>query len=69
MGSKKKIPFSSSVPTYTWRLVSGEHSPGIPAHVVSERGVLGFPKPIDVLGWQAGGNLNEHVTEGEGGQG
>lgn len=36
---------------------------------MSETGVLTLPKPVDVLGWKAGGNLDEHVTEGEGGQG
>lgn len=63
-----EIIFSSSLPTYSGRLVPGEHSPGVPAHVVSERWVLRFSEPVDVLGRQAGGNLNEHVTEGEGGQ-
>lgn len=64
-----EITFSSSLPTYSWRLVPGEHSPGVPAHVLSEGGVLPLSKPVDVLGCQAGGNLDEHVTEGEGGQG
>lgn len=65
---KQQIPFSSSLPTYPWRLVPGEHPPGVPVHVLSEGGVLIFPKSVDVLGWQAGGNLDEHVAEGEGAQ-
>lgn len=52
--------------TYSGRLVPGEHPPGVPVHVAAKRGVFGFAKSVQVLGGQAGRNLDEHVAEGEG---
>lgn len=54
--------------TYARRLVPGEHPPRVPVHVLAIRGVLGFAEAVDVLGGQAGRNLDEHVAERERGQ-
>ena len=50
---------------YRWWLISGKHSPHVPAYVSSESCVLGFPKAIEVLRGEARGDGKEHVIEGE----
>lgn len=50
---------------YRWWLISGKHSPRVPAYVSSESCVLSFPKAIEVLGGEARGDADEHVIEGK----
>lgn len=50
---------------YRWWLISGKHSPCVPAYVSSESCVLSFPKAIEVLRGEACGDGKEHVPEGE----
>lgn len=50
---------------YRRGLISGEHSPHVPAHVSSERRVLRLPKAIEVLRREARGDGKEQVVEGE----
>lgn len=49
-------------------LVPTEHAPRVPVHVTVVLRVLSLTEAIEVRGGQAGGDLDEHVTEGEGGQ-
>lgn len=51
--------------SYPRGLIPGKHAPCVPVHVYLEGCVLSFPKAIDVCGGQAGGDADEHVTEGE----
>lgn len=49
-------------------LVPAEHAPRVPVHVAVVLRVLGLTEAIEVWRGQAGGDLDEHIAEGEGGQ-
>lgn len=56
---------STGLLAYPGGFISGKHAPRVPVQVSPEGCVLIFPKAIDVLGGQAGGDADEHVIEGE----